>query len=263
MVATIAIGRRPAARSATIEAARAPGNSSNRSLTGIRTSEAATQPERHARLLDRRMRLARGVHAQPGAEIVAPGQAPRRGIGAGRLAGRGQGDERRGRCRVGQEAIEGGRQAERLAQPVDHDLLEFRADRRGPPEHRVLTEHRGQHLTEDPWARCGRREICKEARVLPVRGVGFDEGLVVREDRVDRFGRLGGGRREQRAERAGFDRREDGAALDAFEVVGHHVDHGMRGGPEGSRVHVERRTAGIVGDHRQTDLPISMRMSWI
>ena len=43
-VATIAIGRRPAARSVSIAASSASGRSSNRSLTGIRTSDARPSP---------------------------------------------------------------------------------------------------------------------------------------------------------------------------------------------------------------------------
>ena len=44
IVATTAIGRSPAARSAAIAAASWPGISSNRSLTGIRTSDARPRP---------------------------------------------------------------------------------------------------------------------------------------------------------------------------------------------------------------------------
>ena len=44
IVATIAIGRKPAARSAAIDAASAPGSISNRSFAGIRTSDARPRP---------------------------------------------------------------------------------------------------------------------------------------------------------------------------------------------------------------------------
>ena len=44
IVPTIAIGRRPAARSALIAASSASGRSSNRSLVGIRTSDARPSP---------------------------------------------------------------------------------------------------------------------------------------------------------------------------------------------------------------------------
>ena len=41
----------------------------------------------------------------------------------------------------------------RLAEPVDDDALELGADRRGPPQHRVLAEGGGEHLAEDPGPR--------------------------------------------------------------------------------------------------------------
>ena len=79
------------------------------------------------------------------------------------------------------------RQPEPLAQPVDDDLLELGADRRRPPQHRVLAERRGQHLAEDARARRGRREVGHEARVLPVGRVGGHQPVVVGEDRVERL----------------------------------------------------------------------------
>jgi hypothetical protein len=78
------------------------------------------------------------------------GQASPGGVDPGRLARPGQRDERRRRGGVGQQPVEGVGQAERLAEPVDDDLLELGPDRRGPPQHRVLPEPRRQHLAEDP-----------------------------------------------------------------------------------------------------------------
>ena len=111
---------------------------------------AATQPQRHARLLDRAVRLGRGVDAEAAIQVRATGEPAGSHVGAARLAGGGQGDQRRGRSGVGQQAIEPVGQPERLAEPVDDDLLELGADRRRPPQHRVLAERRGQHLAEDP-----------------------------------------------------------------------------------------------------------------
>ncbi len=159
----------------------------------------STEPERHARLLDRAVRLGRGVDAQRG-QVRSPGQAMGRGVDPGGLPCPGQGDERGRRRRVREQAAERFRQPDRLAQPVDDDLLELRADRRGPPEHRVLAEGRREHLAEDARPRCRGREVRKEARVLPMRGVGFDEAPVVREDRLERLGVLWRLRREERSQ---------------------------------------------------------------
>ncbi len=207
----------------------------------------APQAERHARLLDRAVRLGRGVDPQRG-KVGPTGQALLGGVDAGRLSCRGQRDQRRRRGGVGQQAVEGRRQPERLAQPVHHDAFELGADRRGPPQHRVLAEGRGQHLAEDPGTGRGRREVGEEARVLPVGGVRLDQAPVVGEDRVDRLGALGRGRREERPERSRLDRREDVPRLDGLEVVGHHVDHGVRRRAELRGRHVAgQRLRWVVG----------------
>ena len=188
----------------------------------------APQAERHAGLLDRRVRLLRCVCAHG------------RDIAPGCLAGAGQSDERGRRGRIRDEPIERFRQPDGLAQPADDDSLELRGDRRRPPEHRVLADRSGQHLAEDPGPGRGSPEVRQEAGVLPVGRVRFNEPAIVVEDGPDRLGRFGSGRREQRRDRAGLDRRKDRETLDRGEVVGHQIDHGVGGGSECLRIHVEQ-----------------------
>ena len=98
--------------------------------------------QRHARLLDRAVGLGRGVDAERPARPARPA-SPRRATSspaASRAAARAMS--------VDVDAVsvsrpsKAVRQPERLAQPVDDDLLELGADRRRPPEHRVLAERR-------------------------------------------------------------------------------------------------------------------------
>ena len=73
------------------------------------------------------MRLLRGVDPERGHTVRPPGDPRRRGVDAGGLPSGGQGDQRRGRRGIGEQAVERVGQAERLAQPVDDDLLELGA----------------------------------------------------------------------------------------------------------------------------------------
>ncbi len=131
---------------------------------------APAQAQRHACLLDAAVRLLRRV--DDGRADLRPTSQPEGGrVQAGSLARGRDRDERRRRCRVGQEPIERVGQAERATEPADDHLLELRADRRGPPQHRVLAQHGGDELAEDPRARRRGREVGQEAGVLPVRRV--------------------------------------------------------------------------------------------
>ena len=203
----MAIGRRPAARSAAIAA----------------RQRVRAQLEALVRRDPDQRRRARGpASCTPSRSSCAPRSRRRRGAPA-RSGAPGQARVRRRRCRPPGarpasaisdevEAVSVSRpsnavrQPERLAQPVDDDLLELGADRRGPPQHRVLAERRRQHLAEDPGAGRGRREVGEEARVLPVRGVRLDQAAVVGQDRLDRL-------RAPRARVAGNSGRSD-AGLD-------------------------------------------------
>jgi hypothetical protein len=86
------------------------------------------EAERHARLLDRGVRLLRRVDAERG-HVFAPGDPRRRGIQARGLPSGGQGDQRRRGGGVGQQAVKARRQSERLAEPVDDDLFELGSGR--------------------------------------------------------------------------------------------------------------------------------------
>ena len=141
MVATTAMGRRPAARSAAIAAASASGSQRVDVVDRHPHERVTPETERHARLLDRAVRFRRRIHPER-RHVLTPRQALGRDLEAGGLSSGGERDQRRGRCRVGQQAVEAVGQAQGLAEPVDHDLLELGGDRRGPPQHGVLAESR-------------------------------------------------------------------------------------------------------------------------
>ena len=222
----------------------------------------STDAERHARLFDRAVRLLRGVDAH-GRDVGSAGQPAGGDVETGRLPGCRDRDQRRGRCRVGDETVEPVGQTEALAKPVDHDLLELGADRRGPPQHRVLAEDGGEHLAEDPRARRSGREVRHEPGMLPVRGVRHDQLLVVGQDRVDPLRGLRRHSRELWSQRPRLDRREDRPGLDRLEVVGHEVDHGMGGRAERGRIHVAE-TLDLLGVRRprrrlrQIEIPVAI-----
>ena len=77
IVATIAIGRGPAARSAAIAASRAAASISYRSFVGIFDERRPAEAQRHARLLDGAVRLGGGVDPRL-PELAPPGEPTRR-----------------------------------------------------------------------------------------------------------------------------------------------------------------------------------------
>src|SRR5207247_3392209 len=83
----------------------------------------APETERHAGLLDRRMRLRRCIHAHLSDIRTAP-DAAGGGFDTGEFTSRRQGDERRRGGRVGDETVECAGQAEGLTEPADDDALE-------------------------------------------------------------------------------------------------------------------------------------------
>ena len=145
-VATIAIG--PAAGGAVRGDRRSSASASisNRSLVGTLTSAARPRPSvMHAFSIELCASVG-GVDARP-ADVRARREPLRGGVEARRLARGGEGDERRRRRGVGQQAVERVGQPERLAQPADDDALELGPDRRRPPQHRVLAERRRSRIS--------------------------------------------------------------------------------------------------------------------
>ena len=74
------------------------------------------------------------------------------------------------------------RQAQALAQPVDRDALELRADGRRAPQEGVGVEAAGDHLAEQADGRGAGREVGEVGGMLPVRDVGHDLGAHVVQD---------------------------------------------------------------------------------
>ena len=200
---------------------------------------APAQAERHARLLDRAVRLLRGVHHRcadlgPAREPASP---PRRAPPP-RVPPR-------SRCSEDVEAVSvsspsnasGSPRA--LAQPADDHVLELGADRRRAPQHRVLAEHRRDASRPGcPGREADRREVREEAGVLPVRRVGLAPGAPRRRGSPRSARGLGRLWRQPVAMRAGLDRGQDRELLDALEVVREQVDDLVRGRPELLGAHV-------------------------
>ena len=99
IVATMAIGRRPAARSSAIARLRGRRRPSRSRVGRDPDQRRAPETERHARLLDRAVGLLGGVHARR--RDVRGRPARGRGVEARRLPRRGERDERRRRRRIG------------------------------------------------------------------------------------------------------------------------------------------------------------------
>ena len=217
--------------------------SSKRSFVGIFDQAGAAQAQGHAGLLDRRMGLRRGVDPQRGNVRAGPGRplAAASIPAAWRAAARASIDDVDA-VSVSRPSNSAG-SPRRLAQPVDDDLLQLRAGRARPPQHRVGVEDGRQHLADDPGPGRGAGEVGQEARVLPVSDVRLEQTPVVRQDRLDRLGRFG--------RRAGKSGRSDPArscgmtspVADAVEVVGHDVDRRVRGRPEVLGIHVAQAGA--------------------
>ena len=74
--------------------------------------------------------------------------------------------------------------------------------------------------------------------MVPRRRVRLDQAPVVVEDRLERLGLLGRARREQRRNRAGLDRRQDGPLRERLGVVRHEVRNLMEHPSECGRIEV-------------------------
>jgi hypothetical protein len=98
-------------------------------------------------------------------------------------------------------------------------------------------ERGGEHFRENAGAGCGNREVGVKARVIPVRQAGDDELAEIGEDCFHGFRVLRAVRGETIDECAGFDVRQDRVIPQIAKVVGHPVDHFVRGGAEFFRGH--------------------------
>ena len=233
IVATIAIGSRPAVAVRGDRGRQRLGLAARSARsTGIRTSDAAPEPERHARLLDRAVRLGGRVDAQRAGSSARPARPrarhrrrPPRGPPPARSATTSTPCRSAGH-RTPPAARAPGAASRRRRSSSSVPIGEVRHSIAFWPRAAVSISPRipGPDAVVAKYAR--------KPGMLPVRGVRLDEAPVVGEDRVDRLRALGRRRREERAERARLDRREDGARLDRLEVVGHHVDDGVRGRAE-------------------------------
>ena len=162
------------------------------------------EPGDAARLLDRRVRLGRGVdRVPPGGDAVALGRAAADAVqrsdeGDERGVGRGVLDDAAALA-ARQEALG---QAEQVGQPVEHVGLEFGRRRRGRPEHALHAEPGRQQIAEDRRAAGVGREVGEERRVLPVRDAGQHDVVKVAQHVRERLAMLGRGGRQRGADRA-------------------------------------------------------------
>jgi hypothetical protein len=177
--------------------------------------------EDDGRLLDRGVGLLGGVHAQAG---LADEPAPARVEPRDRLAGRGEGDERRSGGGVLDHPEQTLGLAEELSKPVEDHGLELRRRRGRPPQHPVDVEGGRDHLPEDARGRRGDREVGEEGGVVPVSDAGKDLPLDVGQDRGQGLALLRRRRRELRPQLARAKAREHGEPLPFGEVAGDPVD---------------------------------------
>ena len=126
------------------------------------------------------------------------------GIVTGTLACADQCDQRGDRSRVLDDAAEARRQAQQLAQPVGHDLLELCQRRARLPVETDYPEARAHHVAEHRGKRAAGREITEETWVLPVSDAGHDQPVEIAEDRLERFAQFRRGRWELCDELAGL-----------------------------------------------------------
>ncbi len=162
----------------------------------------AGQPHR---LVDRRMGLRAGIDAQR----RAAGETLRHAVPTGGPVAHGDdGRQRAGGGGVVDGAGEVTGEAQRLAQPRDHDLFDLGRRRRGLPQHALRRHGIGQLLGPDR-GRCGiGGKIGEEAGMLPMGHRVRHDGLEICED----LGRVGGGLRRALRQSGGGVARPDGGS---------------------------------------------------
>ena len=189
-----------------------------------RSARTAGPPEaqRHARLLDRAVRLRRGVDAQPAGPRPASPARPRR-----RPAPPGARPRGRSACDVEAVSVSSpskpsGSPSASRSQPTTTPSSSV-ADRRRPPEHRVLPRASTVSISPRmPGPDAVVAKVGEEARMLPVRDVRLDRGGGRRRgSRPGAPGPRAACRAGARRSGPGLDRRQDRVALEVCEVVGH------------------------------------------
>ena len=190
-------------------------------VDGDRADGALAEAAHHRGLEQRRVGLGGAVDREgPGRYAVATGRT------TGRAVQRGQdGGERRGRGGVLDDAPaqavpgERVRQAERLAELVEDDLLELGRGRAGRPEHPLGADAAGEQVAQHAGGGGVRREVREEARVLPVREAGDEVLVQVRQHGLERLRLLRQRRRQRRRHVARLHLGEHGQVVDGLPVV--------------------------------------------
>src|SRR5438093_1411838 len=149
------------------------------------------EAERQRRLVDRRVRVLRGVNAES-RQIGASSHAarPNRELRFGLARGR-EREERRNRRRVVQKPEPAAGQAEHLAQPIGGHFLELRPGWPPSPQHGLHVERGDQHLAEDARDGGGGREVAEEPRMIPVGDARNDLLLEIAKDTANGLTLLG------------------------------------------------------------------------
>ena len=117
-------------------------------------------------------------------------------------------------------AVQSGRQAEELGEPVERHLLQLLESRRRAPEDPDLVQPRDQELGQDPRLGGGADEVGEEARALPVGQAGQEDVVEIAEDVRERLRLLGRRGGQTRANLPRLDLREHRQLADALEVRG-------------------------------------------
>ena len=187
-------------------------------------------------LLDAAVRLRAGVGNE--ARAVRLQAVARSGEAGGALA---RGDERAERgaaCRVLDDAAAGGGaekvrgKSKHARQPVHDVRLQLRARGRRAPQHALHAEARAQELAEDARAARVGGEVREEVRALPVRDARQHDAIHVRHHGIPRFTFRGRGGGQLRAHPARLHGGLHRVALDAVQVVGDPLHHGVAVLPE-------------------------------
>ena len=203
------------------------------------------QPQRHHRLVDRRVGVLGAVDAQ-GGHIGAPREAALADPGHG-LPGGGEGVQGRDGGGVVDDPFEGVRQSEQAPQPAQGHRFQLGHRRRGAPQHALGVERGAQELGEHAGAAGADGEVGEEPGMVPVGQAGDDQPFDVVPDGAPRFAgrrRLGG---QGPADLARLHPRQHRVPLGFFEIPGDPVDQLVAGLPERRRIHVAERRRGRGG----------------
>ncbi len=229
-VATMAQGSMPAARSCWIIGVEGVGAHGVLLVAGDEAEVLAAEAGEEGGFVDGAVALGGdvdGERAGLGLEAAAA-----EGVVGDALAGGDEGDEGAGGGGVLDDAVEGGGEAGHLTDPVEDDVFDLGDGGAGLPGEAEDAEAGAGEVAEDAGEQAVGGKVAEEARVLPVREAGEDEGVEVGEDVGEGLGLVGRRGGELGGDGAGLDLGHDGTVGEGGAVVGEPVDELMAVGAE-------------------------------